>query len=76
MLFFKIYHCLGTPESQTEQHTHVLHKVLHNNQKRNSLIHSRKWLSEFYYIYAQEQKFVLPSSVMLHWVQKLFDHTK
>jgi hypothetical protein len=42
MLFFKIYHCLGTPESQTEQHTHALHKVLHNNQMCNSLIPSRK----------------------------------
>lgn len=56
--------------------THVLHKVLHNNQMCNSLIPSRKWVSEFYYIYAQKQKFVLPSSVMLQWVQKLFDHTQ
>lgn len=48
-LFFKIYHCQGIPESQTE-HTHVLHKVLHNNQMCNSLIPSRKWLSEFYHI--------------------------
>ena len=67
--------CLGTPESQTE-HTHVLHKAFHNNHMCNSLIPSRKWLSEFCYIYAQQQKFVLASRVMLQWVQKLFDHTK
>lgn len=66
ILFFQVYHYLGTSNSQIKQYILVYNNMLLNNPMFYSFIPSRKWLSRLYCIYIEWKKLVLAALLSSH----------